>query len=134
MRDLMQFYIMANDLLNALNLPAEPFTPEQDSIRIGVEHRFSIHFCMDRSGSCFFLGDRHGVDGRSTVAFHRQWLMANEISCGALQPVIGLNGQGEPSCWIRLPNGICETAELIAAFDLLVEKMDILTRIPPVHR
>ncbi len=130
MRDLMQFYIMANDLLDALDLPAEHFTPEQDSIGISVERRFSIHFCMDRSGSCFFLGDRLDADGRSTVAFHRNWLMANEISCGALQPVIGLNGKGDPSCWIRLPNGICDTAELIAAFDVLVEKMDYLTRVP----
>ena len=128
MRNLMQFYIMAENFLTAIGMPVVRFTAEQDTVSINVEQRFAIHFCMDRSGSCFFLGDRLQQDGKSTAGFHREWLMANRISCGALQPVVALNGDGEPSCWVRLPSGICPTSELIAAFDVLVEKMDELTR------
>jgi len=127
MRNLVQFYIMANDLLNAIGLPVESFAAEQDTVSINVEERFAIHFCMDRSGSCFFLGDRLQPDGKSTASFHREWLMANQIRCGALQPVVALNGDGELSCWVRLPTGICPLPELLSAFDVLVAKMDELT-------
>jgi hypothetical protein len=128
MKDLKQFHIMANGFLRQMGLSTEAFDHGQDTISIKVEERFSIHFCIDQSGSCFFLGDRLKEDGISTASFHREWLLANQISSGALQPVTALNENAELTCWIRLPNGICETAELITAFNVLVERMDDLTQ------
>lgn len=128
MHDLQRFHEMANDLLRLIGLPEEVFAARQDAVSIAVEDRFSIHFCIDQSGSYFFLGDRLNEDGRSTAGFHRQWLMANQIRCGALQPVTALNENGELSCWVRLPSGVGGADELIAAFDVLVERMDQLTQ------
>jgi hypothetical protein len=128
MNDLQQFHRMANDLLKMVGLQEEIFKEAQDTVSIKVEDRFSIHFCMDESGSCFFLGDRLKADGASTAGFHRDWLMANQISSGKLQPVTALNEAGELTCWVRLPQGICDAGELTEAFDVLVDRMDELTQ------
>jgi hypothetical protein len=128
MKDLRQFHNMANAFFRRIGLSVEDFDADQDTISIKVEDRFSIHFCIDQSGSCFFLGDRLKEGGVSTAGFHREWLLANQISSGALQPVTALNENAELTCWIRLPNGICETVELVSAFDVLVERMDSLTQ------
>jgi hypothetical protein len=128
MRDLQQFHAMANEFLQMVGLAAETFADDQDTLSIKVEERFSIHFCIDQSGSVFFLGDRLKDDGISTAGFHRDWLMANQISSGGLQPVTALNENGELTCWVRLPSGICEAGELVEAFDVLVERMDMLTQ------
>jgi hypothetical protein len=128
MIDIKQFHGMANEFLQMVGLSAETFADDQDTISIKVEERFSIHFCVDQSGSCFFLGDRLKENGTSTAGFHREWLMANQISSGALHPVTALNEAGELTCWVRLPRGICEAGELVEAFDVLVDRMDQLTQ------
>jgi hypothetical protein len=128
MKDLTQFHAMANEFLQLLGLSPETYEDDQDAISIKVDDRFSIHFCVDQSGSCFFLGDRLKEDGVSTAGFHHDWLKANQIGSGGLQPITALNEAGELTCWLRLGSGVCEPGELVEAFDVLVERMDQLTQ------
>jgi hypothetical protein len=124
MTDLQQFHADANAFLQSLGLPAEIFAPQQDALGIEVDERFSVRFCVEPSGAYLFQGDwQDNVDPEGA---HGDWLMANQICPGALQPVMALDDRGRLTCWMRLANSVA-TDELVEAFDMLVDRMDQLT-------
>ncbi|RXZ38327.1 hypothetical protein D9O50_01935 [Oxalobacteraceae bacterium CAVE-383] len=125
MKDLQHFHSTVNEFLALVNLPAERFEGSQDHLNIDVEGRFTVRIGMDASGILAMQGD--WTDGLLPAGLHDDWLMANQICPGALQPVIALDDSGNPTCWLRLPQDMDAPDELLEAFDLLLGRMDQLT-------
>ena len=125
MNDLQQFHSTANAFLAAVGLPEEVFERNQDSFIINVESRFTVRMSIDGSGIYLLEGD--WVDGLNPDGLHGDWLMANQICPGAIQPVLALNESGNLTCWLRMLGGVEDVNELVEAFDMLLGRMDQLT-------
>ncbi|HEY4317737.1 MAG TPA: hypothetical protein VGN04_09045 [Herbaspirillum sp.] len=125
MNDLQQFHSTANAFLALVGLPEEVFEHDQEQFNIRIEDRFTVRLSVEASGVYLFEGD--WLEGVNPEGLHGDWLMANQICPGALQPVMALNENGKLTCWLRMSRDVGDANELVEGFDMLLGCMDQVT-------
>jgi len=124
MHNVSQFQQLVSELLHNIGFELDPPPEDQDLFSLSVDDSFNLHLGLLDQDSWFALAElEEPVAPNAPLA---DWLRHNAISDQAMQPVIALNEDNHPCCYLRLPLAGQGLPEIMDAFNLMLAHADML--------
>lgn len=116
-----EFHACLIRLLHQVGFHDVRLEKDQDVLSLEVDSNFDMHFIYAEPDSWILLAELRGLAARAAEqAFLQSMLRMNQLSDKNWQPVVGLNAENIPVCWLRLPLRGMNGAKTLAAFSRVI--------------
>jgi hypothetical protein len=124
MTNLPRFQQLVSELLQNIGFQLEQPPEDQDLFSLSVDDNFVLHLGLLDDNHWFALAEL-----QEQVAPHaplNDWLRHNALSDQAQQPVIALDEENHPCCYLRLPLEGMNLPEVMETFNQMLAQADML--------